>query len=264
MKDLLTIICVSCDEYADMWPNFFKCKQRYWPDCEFETVLVNNELIVDISGIKVINCGINAQWSTRTRMALEQINTKYVCFMLEDFWISKKVDNSLIAEVLNTMEDDGLKYYKLDSFSKIKTRHYKSTDHLYEIPSTLKYGISLLTAIWDREYFLQMLGKEDYNPWLFEASRNKEVAQSQTEKLLGVYDNRDILHICHMVVQGHYLPVSAKKMIKQGIVLNTEKRKVYCGIAYWKYRVKKAMSQYPNVKKILNILGWKSISDKNS
>ena len=120
MKNNLTILVVSYDGYRDMWNDFFNCKKLNWPDCPYETVLANNIDDFQYEGVRVINCGKDAQWSTRTRKALEAINTKYVCFMLEDFFISKKVETTVIEDVLKTMETNEIKYYKLLSLSKLK------------------------------------------------------------------------------------------------------------------------------------------------
>lgn len=101
-EDKLSIVVVSTDSYSDLWPDFFKCLKDYWPDCPYKIYLVNNILDPDFDGVEVINSGENAQWSERTRNALHKIPTKYVCCLLEDFFISEKLIRQLSRKLLTS------------------------------------------------------------------------------------------------------------------------------------------------------------------
>ena len=264
----LTILVVSYDGYSDMWNDFFACKKKNWPDCPFETVLSNNEKSFVFDNVRVINCGKNAQWSTRTRMALETIGTKYVCFLLEDFFISQKVDTSVIKDVLTTMDSNNLRYYKLMSLSKITTPYFDKQKGERIISANLKYGVSLLAAIWDREYFLKIIGKEDYNPWRFEIERNLEAETAGFDtSLCGIYNEKNILKICHMVVQGKYLPSAVKKMKSLGFEINTKERG--CHSLFYEKKNELKDTIYPILRKsralnvLANLIGIDTVTSKN-
>lgn len=262
----LTILIVSYDGYMDMWPMFFKCMHDNWTDCPYEVVLANNEASFEFDKVRVIHCGKDAQWSTRTRKALESISSKYVCFLLEDFFISKTVKTNEIKDVLQTMDSYSVKYYKLMSLSKIKTQYFNKERGERIIPSNLKYGISLLAAIWDRNYFLDLIGKEDYNPWRFEIDRNNE-AEVADDTVYGIYNERNLLNICHMVVQGKYLPSSLKKMKNNGYNIPFEARGVHSCFFEIKNRLKDVI--YPIFRKssflmkMASFLGFETITNKN-
>lgn len=267
LNNNLTILVVSYDGYSDMWPDFFNCKKFYWPDCPFETVLANNEMDADYYGVRVIKCGKDALWSNRTRMALEQIDTKYVCFMLEDFYIASKVDNQQIFSALSLMEKENLPYYKLDTFTDIETPLYKDFTYLKCIPANYKYGVSLLTAIWDKEFFLEKIGDGNYNPWKFEVDRNIEAASASND-IVGVYDERDILHICHMAVQGKYLPEAVKFMKRNGYEFLNLNREIMHGMELIKYRLRRCYvitkRKLPFIKYLVNPFFKKySVSEQN-
>lgn len=269
MKDSrLTIIMVSCDDYSDMWSDFFKLKEMNWADCPFETVLANNVKNYQNNSVRVINCGLDAVWSKRTRTALEQIESKYVCFMLEDYFISDKVDTFAICKALNLMDLKGIKYYKLLSFSKIKTPYYDAEDGVRIIPDNLRYGISLQPAIWDREYFLELIGEEDYNPWVFEVRRIEEAKTKEPPfTVLGLYNERNLLNICHMVVQGKYIPNALKKMEKKGYIVDTHKRDLLKGKKLLEHNLKNILepiiTAFPWVRKIGCFIGIESVELKN-
>lgn len=269
LNNNLTILVVSYDGYRDMWRYFFDCKKKYWHDCPYETILANNTADVKFDNVRVINCGKDAQWSDRTRIALENINTKYVCFLLEDLFFSKDIDTTKISEALDLMEEDDLKYYKLLSFSPIRTSNYKAESYLYCLPENLKYGISLQAAIWEKDFFLKKIGEESYNPWFFEAERNREARECwDSTDLVGVYDDRNILNICHMVVQGKYLPKSIKRMQKIGIEIDTKEREVMPMKEYIPYKIKYHLvllaNRIPLLHTLARVVGYQSVSMKNS
>lgn len=266
MKDSrMTIVVVSYDGYCDMWPDFFKLKKINWPDCPYETVLSNNTKSFIDDSVRVINCGSEAVWSTRTRTALKDINSKYICFILEDYFISSKVETSNFKKAIDLMEKEELLYYKLTTFSKLNTPKYKQINYLQVIDSTLKYGVSLQAAIWNREHFLSLIGDGDYNPWRFEVDRLND--DSSCDNLLGVYDNRNILNICHMAVQGKYLPSAIKEMRKKGYEINVTTRGIMSNKEYLIYSFKRWASQWtdyhPKFKKCLSFLNKDSVTGKN-
>ncbi len=268
-KKELTILVVSYDGYSDMWPGFFACFRKYWPDCPYELVLANNQKQCPDPDVRVVNCGETAQWSTRTRTALEQIRTKYVCFLLEDFFLSGQVSTAYMEQALELMRTEKIDYYKLLSFSRINTPSYEKNPALRIIPADLPYGVSLLAAIWEREHFLSLIGDGDYNPWLFEARRIEEakLAPRNNDTMVGVFDPANPLHICHMAVQGKYLPDAVRKMRGLGVDVDTRSRPVMAGKEYLKYRMKKLgaslAGKSPFIKKIALKLGFESVSDRS-
>lgn len=266
-KDL-TLLLVSYDGYGDMWPAFFECKEKFWPDCPYPLVLANNQRNYRAHNIRVINCGKDAQWSTRTRLALESVESKYVLFLLEDLFISGVVKTADLQAAIDLMEKDSLYYYKIMTFSKIRTKNYKGIDYLHEIPASWPYGISLQAAIWNREFFLNMVGKNDYNPWVFEVRRlEEEQSSKEPDKIVGVFDDRNILNICHMVVQGKYLPKSLKTIQSKGIHVDTKSRAImsfYEDIIYSiKLKVSSFTDRHPLIRNLLRIIGPQSVARHN-
>lgn len=265
----MTIIVVSYDGYSDMWEHFFYLKRTNWPDCPFNTILANNTKSFNDSTVRVVNCGDHALWSTRTKIALEQIETEYVCFLLEDYYISEKVDTVSILNVLDIMSKHRIDYYKLLSFSKISTPFFDKKQRIRYIPASLKYGISLQPSIWNRKFFLQMIGNGDYNPWRFELDRicDSEVERNP-QKIVGLYDERNLLNICHMAVQGKYIPASLREMKRKGFLIDTSlretmnlKESIFYSI---KRHTKGLVALFPFLRKVGKFLGIESIRERET
>ena len=263
----LSIIVVSYDGYSDLWEDFFSLKNKNWADCPYPTYLANNVKEFQVMNVKVINCGLEAQWSDRTRCALQKVNTKYVLFMFEDFFISDLVSTKKFESILSLMEKENLHYYKLQTMSKIKTPYYNGMTGLRIIPSNFPYGISLLSAIWDREYFLSLIGTESYNPWTFEINMVKQAELAKEPyTCVGVFDETDPLHICHMVLQGKFIPSSLAELKNKGFIVNTSNRDILSNLDVFKRFIKELCvplaRKMPWLRNIGKIVGIESLQKR--
>lgn len=263
----MAIVVVSYDGYSDLWDDYFNLLNKYWADRPYPVYLANNVKQPRYHNVSVINCGADAQWSTRTRMAVEQIKHPYICLLLEDYFTGDKVVNKDVAEALELIQRDGLKYYKLNNFSKVKAKHYKNMEHLYTIPENLEYGISLQAAIWDRNFLLKHIGNKDYSAWKFEVDRIKEAEVASKKLIQGcVFDCRNILNICHGVSKGKYLKSAIKYFEHQNYHLNITQRAVMTRQEYMAFCIKGLGKQIiptkarKKVKNILSKFGMEFVS----
>lgn len=267
----MAILTVGFDGYSDLWDDFFYLLNKYWKDKSYSTYLVNNTLKKNYEGVKVINCGLKAEWSKKLQKALSEIDEEYVCLLLEDFFIGDFIDSEEIKKILNFIEKEQIIYYKLTNFSEVNTSNYKNINYLHALPKELKYGVSLQAAIWKKDFLNKLIGNQNYNAWKFEADRLDENDNiTEDERSRCIFDNRNILNIQHGVVQGHYLPEVIKYFNNQNYSLNLAKRDILSGRKLIKYRLKKMIYNYTpdkyrkNIKKIGEKLGVEFVSTKYS
>ncbi len=267
--NLMTVVFIGFDGYSDMWDDCFSLYNMFWPDCPFETIFVNNEKEVKYNNIIVYHAGKDAEWSRKVQVAIDKTTTPYICLLLEDFFVGKKIDTELINETIQYISNENIRYYKLANMSRaVKNRDpaYKGRKYLHIIPESDEYGVSLQAAIWKKEYLSDLLGTENYNAWIFEFNRVKE-AEGKTNKPNSgcVFDDRNILNLQHGVIQSKYLPGTIKYFKKQGIDLNVN-REVMSWPHYYKlrliskgkYLVPKSMRN--SVKRMLEKKGMKFVS----
>ena len=267
-KHNMAILVIGFDGYNDLWNDFFTLFHKYWDDCPYKIYLSNNTLDFPVQNVTTIHAGADAEWSRKAQIALEQIEEDYICLLLEDFYLGKRVDNKVVEKALNLMAEDDLNYYKLNTFTPFKTESYKEYPYLHIIPENMEYGISLLPGIWKKEFLSEKLGKENYNAWKFECDRIAEEKGKTNKPLKGcVYDERNILQIVHGVVQGKYLPEAVKYFEKRGYSLNQSKRQVMSFKENFIYKTKRLSWPKPVktvLKKILRCFGMKFVTDQNS
>lgn len=269
MDEQMTIAFIGFDGYSDMWDDCMGLFHRFWPDCPYPVMFVNNTKDISYEGVKVLHAGNDAEWSRKVQLACNKATTPYVCLMLEDFLLGDKVNT---AEVKNTMQlivNEKLRYFKLINMSRaVKNRDpvFKEYSFLHIIPESDEYGVSLQAAIWDKQYLQQLLGDKNYNAWIFEFDRVRDAeGKPNVQKPGCVFDERNILHLQHGVIQSKYLPGTIRYFKKRGITLNIE-RPVMSYAHYYKLRFQSKVKycipkpMRATVKHVLEKFGMKFVS----
>lgn len=226
--DRLSIFIDSYDGNSDIWQSFFNIFDFFWKDCPYQRYLVTNEKDCSEKNLTVIKTGREIDWFTTTLTALYKVKTKYVWLFLDDYFLSKKIDNSDIEEVIDYMENNNVFFYRLSlcgSLDKKITRR--------QITNDFYYAINLQPAVWEKEkfiYFLEKLQKEGCRtPWDFERYFIDYFKRQNKGKTIEgvVYDNRDIMGYQNAIIQGKWVRrVLAYYKRKFGIIIHVNSREI--------------------------------------
>lgn len=149
---------------------------RYWPDCPFQVYLISNYLTYPDSRVKPILLGADAGWADNMREALKQIETPYFIYFLEDVFLRKKVDTKRILDLLALTEKERAACLRLYP-APGPNAPYKNFKEVGEIKKGAPYRISLMTAIWDKKIFTDLLAPGE-NAWQMElmgSARSNEI-----------------------------------------------------------------------------------------
>lgn len=266
MSEDCAVVVMSCDSYSDLWNDFFELKNKYWAQCPYRTYLVTNNISANIENVITIHCGNQVNWTGRLMKCLNEIKEEKVILMLEDYYISSWVDNTLVNEALEIMQETGAAYYKLETRGTVFPKKYNGSKYLREVTAEIRYGVSLVTSIWDKDFLMQVIGNEDYPAWEFELRCNQSDSITRRTSKLLLCDTRNILHITHMVQRGKYLRGSIRKLKRQGDNLTKGVRKKnsiffdkYLNFVSW---LKKHTTLRLFILKMVQVLGFKTISEK--
>jgi hypothetical protein len=269
MDNRMTVVFIGFDGYSDMWDDCMGLYRRFWPDCPYKTVFVNNQKDVSYDGAEVLHAGADAEWSRKVQAALEAVDTPYVCLLLEDFLVGAAVDSDTVSQTLDLIEAHKVRYFKLTNMNraaKNRDPHFAGKPYLHVIPQSDEYGVSLQPAIWRADYLAELVGEGNYNAWQFEFDRVHEAAGKPDEPNEGcVFDERNILQLQHGVIQSKYLPGTVSYFKRLGINLNIE-RPIMSRAHYYRLRLQsKAKYMMPKglrrkVKRLMEKLGYKFVS----
>ena len=158
----LKILVMSCDKYEDCWAPYLECLHKFWEDCPYAAVLCTEHLESNLFS-KTILC--DGMWSKRVLTACDQLESEFVLFTLDDFWLSRPVNTKRFDACMKLMceiEDVGVVYLDAQS-SKTYSDYYGFQD----IPFGTPYRVSAGPAIW-RVSFLKSILKEEESAWDFE------------------------------------------------------------------------------------------------
>ena len=99
----VTILVSSCDKYEDAWEPFLKLLKIQWPTCPYQIALSTENKVYHGSQLNVKTLCTNStlSWSSRLKNTLKQIDTEYVLFFLEDFFLIEKVETDVFEAALN-------------------------------------------------------------------------------------------------------------------------------------------------------------------
>ncbi len=227
----LTILGVFYDEYEDLWQDFINLVHLNWPDLPFELVIADKTFCSDsglYSKVNFITCGKDAEFSKKIQMSLKRIKTDYVLLLLEDFFISKKIDNNAITEILDFIEENNIVYYTMPipSFvaSKEKQLFKREGKKIYKLSGKNEYVLNCQPAIWDKRFLSLCIGNLNYNAWVFEGLYSKK-AFIRKQKILEkcVVDYSNPLNIVHGVVQGKVINKTKEYLAVNGYDLKTKR-----------------------------------------
>ncbi len=174
MKDV-TILVNSCDKYSSVWEPFFRLLLKQWPECADYKIVLNSETKTyncDFLDVTTICSGTKFTWSERLKNALEQIDTEYILYFLEDFFLQQKVNNDPLLEAVNYIKNNsdvgyiGLKYNPKHNFideSKVDlSEHFLNKDNIKTVNR-----INSMTALWRKDWLYSILRNHE-TPWEFE------------------------------------------------------------------------------------------------
>lgn len=172
----VTILVNSCDKYEDAWDPFFKLLKVQWPDCPYDMVLSTEtkKYNCDCFDVKTINSNRELSWSARLKNVLNQIESEYVLFFLEDFFLLEKVRVDIFDRALNLIESNP--EIGLITFNKRRwgSSFPEETDYdrcFVELGKNVKNRTNVLVGLWRKEYYLKLIF-EDENPWEYETNSN--------------------------------------------------------------------------------------------
>lgn len=266
-KSKIANVIMAWDGYSDIWEDFFNLMDKYWKDINMPIYFVDLKKDISIEKVKTIKCGESMSWSGRLRYVLNQIETKYVYLVIEDFFYCKKVDNIKFDNAVKCMEKYDIKYYRLVGYPHSRG-NFNDIKGLKCINRRLESGINLQAAIWNREFLLEIIGDNDINAWEFEYNqtlRSRNSDKGLLEKC--VADTTKIVKYRNEIIKGKHNLFSVMYFKIKGYDIDTTDRAIMSlgeticfYLRFYGYRV------IPNrfkisARKILRKFGMKFIDD---
>lgn len=222
-------LVLGCNKHNEIAKKYFALANKFWPESLNRTIFCTDIVSDDIhSFCNRFAVGVNQSYKSRLVEGLKQCENDYVLVMLDDYYITKKINDDDFAQLINNLKKDNIAYCRLIGIPKC-FKNYKKIKKAKVISKKRHYGVSLQPSIWKKDVLLRILeGAKGDSAWETEVSLR--VVQNKDEKCICF--NKNILHIKNGVLRGKLFPYTNRILKRNGIEqLRLEK------ISYFKYAV---------------------------
>lgn len=173
MNNKVTVLINSCDLYKSAWEPFLELFLIQWPDCPYDFV-INSETLDytgKIKNVKAVHPDDKAMtWTQRFRYVLNHIESEYILFFIEDYFVLKPVNTRVFEHAVKVMDENpNVGMISLASTQKtgIKTYDYEDND-FYSRKIDEKNLIWCRTNLYRKDYLLKLL-RDHETIWNFES-----------------------------------------------------------------------------------------------
>ena len=242
----LSILVVSCDRYADIWPHFFRLFYKYWTDCPNQLFLGSNYVNYDDPKITPLLIGKDTTWADSTKQMVERLPSEYFLLFLEDFFIRRSVNTENFVECFYALKKLKGGYLRLRPFPKPDS-HLSAYPNIGLIDEGAPYRLALQAAIWRKDVFLELVQPGE-SAWDMELKGSRRSDRSP----VGFYCTWEpIIHYQSGITMGKWSPQGVKICEEENLPIDFPKRPKMTQDEIRKLNI------YKYINKIINIVPWK-------
>lgn len=212
LKNNITVVVGSCDAYNKLWKNFQICFDKYW-DHQTNNIFITEQIPITNYTAKHFTPVLSNRknWGERMLEGIAQCETKYIFFILEDYFLHYKYSEEQLKEYIDLMDlnnidrlqispSDFQSYYNCQY---IKPNYTISDDKYLRLEKHSLYSISMQPSIWNTNYLKYVLLPE-YSPWEFEINGSQSISN----------DSRNHCIFVDSTIQNVYFNAVRKGFIK--------------------------------------------------
>ncbi len=165
-EENLTILVLARDQTSKLAYLTSYFMDKYWNDRKYDLVLCTQTQCPQNSNYdRVIYAGAETAWSDRLCTAVKTIQSEYILFTPEDFFLKDFVKSGVVESYLEKMD-----FERTISVIKLTpSRHFvEKYDNRYNCSRKGQpYRVCVQPTIFRRDYLLALAEKK-YSPWQFE------------------------------------------------------------------------------------------------
>jgi hypothetical protein len=199
------ILVISCDSYQDLWPPFFKCFFKYWPDCPYPVYLGSNRCRYPDDRVRPILVGDDKDYSSNLLEMLKHLKEDWVLLWIEDRVLCAPVESARICTFVRLAQRVGAGYLKL-----IPIHPFALTSNvgheIGDLERGCKYRVSITVALWNKETLVKLL-RPGESAWEIERNGSGR-SNALSERFLSLSklarDNPPITER-HLIIRGRLL-----------------------------------------------------------
>lgn len=248
LKNNCTLLVNTCDSYSDCWDGFFKLLKIQWPDFDMDIVLNTESKSYSFEDLKIktfqLCCNRRMPWGKRLVETLKRINTKYVLFALDDFYLDQPVLSEELEKCYKYMEnDDRIAYFSFlptEDANNMKSSQYPGFERR---PQKGEYRLNCQFALWNREYLISYIRPHE-SPWEWELYGSRRSARYTQEFYTISHDAPPIFSYKNgeVIMRGRWYLSRVEPLIKKyDLKVDLTKREKYEDYVSNKHKHKRSL-----------------------
>jgi hypothetical protein len=168
-----TILVNSSDNYVDCWQPFFVLFNKFWPSNEAPIILISQTKVEhQFPGVRILGTETIAQrkltWTESLLLALDHVESDYVLYFQEDYFLDARVRDDLVQDAVNTMlRHPEILYVGLTKNGLQEPYEDCQFPSMEAIREHAWYRISTQAGLWKKNTLISYLKPEE-NGWMFE------------------------------------------------------------------------------------------------
>lgn len=215
-----SIVVSSCDRFKDCWKPFIFAFEQAWPGCPYEKYFISNHEGLEDSRFCFLRVGEDRKWGDNLVKGLEYLQSKYILYMQEDYWLSVPVRSSFIEEQLLYCEKEGLDYLRIT----FPWKDAGDIDGIHALsPTEEPYGICLQSAIWRKDFLLRLI-RPGMSGWDFEDMCNAMGKTRYKTRVLLENVSKQEFHYVDAVRKGRWTRIGYSWLKKNGFKVEMASR----------------------------------------
>lgn len=151
-----SVVIQTCDKYEKFWEGMFYYMDKFWDDSINIPIYFCNEKI-SINNKKFIQLKTgNGSFVGNLRNILGQVDTKYIFYLLEDFWPINNFSKNLFENLFNYIHLNNVKALQVSAYTPYytleKTETYVNNQRLLKFSKESDWKFNLQSRFWDKEF----------------------------------------------------------------------------------------------------------------
>lgn len=233
----VTLLVSSCDAFSDCWPALFHGFRKYWPDRAYPLRLITNFKDPNDDAVSAIKVGEDRGWAQNLLVALEQIDSPFLLYAQEDYWLTRPVESRTLEQYLHLLVVGRADYIRLFPCPVPDGPVLAQDPRLGVLGDQAPYRASLQMAFW-RKDVLQQLVRPDESQWEFEhhGSIRSRPLRDRFLSVRAFWEpgrppyHHGVDYVCTAVVKGKWARAAREYSRREGVPLSLAHRPLE---SYW-------------------------------
>jgi len=208
----IALLISTYDNSEDLWIPLEQTYLRYWKDIGFPIYLSTNHKVFNSQLFTSLTIGNELSWSDNLIKSLNKINQEYVLLTFDDLFLTAKVDNQFIEQLMTRAIQSKFNY--LQFYCSI-SKGRRLDDLIFKKFNKTRYKNSTIWSFWKKDVLLELLQKDE-SAWEFEINGN-----IRSYKYKDFYSTRrNVMPFVNGIVKGIWNPLAKNKLKRLGFSIS--------------------------------------------